>query len=87
MPINGKKDYFIAAETPERIAEAQRLAETLRKNGKNVEVDLMGRNLQAQQDYANQANYDYIIRLTADESIRRIQIKTGDIQVVPVSDL
>ena len=87
MPINGRKDYFIAAETPERIAEAQRLAETLRKNGKNVEVDLMGRNLQAQQDYANQANYDYIIRLTADESIRRIQIKTGDIQVVPVSDL
>ena len=87
MPINGKKDYFIAAETPERIAEAQRLAETLRKNGKNVEVDLMGRNLQAQQDYANQANYDYLIRLAPDEPIRRIQIKTGDIQVVTVSDL
>ncbi len=87
MPINGKKDYFIAAETPERIEEAQRLAETLRKNGKNVEVDLMGRNLQAQQDYANQANYDYLIRLAPDELIRRIQIKTGDIQVVTVSDL
>ncbi|RKU38075.1 hypothetical protein C6496_07940 [Candidatus Poribacteria bacterium] len=87
MPINGKKDYFIAAETPERIAEAQRLAETLRKNGKNVEVDLMGRNFQAQQDYANQANYDYLIRLAPDEPIRRIQIKTGDIQVVTVSDL
>ena len=85
--VNGRKDYFIAAETPERIAEAQRLAETLRKNGKNVEVDLMGRNLQAQQDYANQANYDYLIRLSPDESIRRIQIKTGDIQVVTVRDL
>ncbi|MDE0427814.1 MAG: ATP phosphoribosyltransferase regulatory subunit [Candidatus Poribacteria bacterium] len=85
--VNGRKDYFIAAETPEQAAEAQRLAETLRKNGKNVEVDLMQRNLQAQQDYANQANYDYLIRLTADESIRRIQIKTGDTQVVTIPDL
>ena len=85
--VNGRKDYFIAAETPERIAEAQRLAETLRKKGKNVEVDLMGRDLQAQQDYANQANYDYLIRLVPDEPIRRIQIKTGDTQVVTVNDL
>ena len=85
--VNGRKDYFIAAETPERIAEAQRLAETLRKKGKNVEVDLMERNLQAQQDYASQANYDYLIRLVPDEPIRRIQIKTGDTQVVTVSDL
>ena len=87
MTVNGRKDYFIAAETPERMAEAQRLAETLRKNGKNVEVDLMERDLQAQQDYANQANYDYLIRLAPDEPIRRIQIKTGDIQVVTVNDL
>ena len=85
--INGRKDYFIAAKTPERIVEAQRLAEALRGNGKNVEVDLMGRDLQAQQDYANQANYDYLIRLTPDEPIRRIQVKTGDTQVVTVSDL
>ena len=85
--VNGRKDYFIAAETPERIAEAQRLAETLRKKGKNVEVDLMERDLQAQQDYASQANYDYLIRLVPDEPIRRIQIKTGDTQVVTVSDL
>ena len=75
--VNGRKDYFIAAETPEGIAEAQRLAETLRKNGKNVEIDLMARNLQAQQDYANQANYDYLISLVPDAPIRRIQVKTG----------
>ena len=47
----------------------------------------MARDLQAQQDYANQANYDYLIRLVPDEPIRRIQIKTGDTQEVPVADL
>ena len=85
--VNGKKDYFIAAETPERMAEAQRLAETLRRAGKNVEVDLMERDLQAQQDYASQANYDYLIRLVLDEPMRRIQIKTGDTEVVTANDL
>ncbi len=85
--VNGRKDYFIAAETPGRIAEAQRLAEALRQEGKNVEVDLMERGLQAQQAYASQANYDYLICLVPDEPIRRIQIKTGDTQVVTFSDL
>ena len=84
---NGRRDYFIAAETPECVAEAQRLAETLRGQGKNVEVDLMERDLQAQQDYANQVSYDYLLRLVPDEPICRIQLKTGDTQVVTVDDL
>ena len=86
-PVSGRKDYFIAAETPEGIAEAQRLAETLRTAGKNVEVDLMERDLQAQQNYASQANYDYLLRLVPDEPMCRIQIKTGDTEVVTVDDL
>lgn len=85
--VNGRKDYFIAAETSEDIAEAQRLAETLRKSGKNVEVDLMERDLQAQQDYASQANYAYLLHLSPDEPMCRIQIETGDRQVVTVEDL
>ena len=85
--VNGKKDYFIAAETPDQLAAAQRLAETLRRNGKNVEVDLMERDLQAQQAYANRADYDYLIRLAPDEPIRQIRVKTGDTQVVTVSGL
>ena len=85
--VNGRRDYFIAAETSEGIAEAQRLAETLRKAGKNVEVDLMERDLQAQQDYASQANYEYLLRLVPDEPMCRIQIETGDRQVVTVEDL
>lgn len=87
VPVNGRRDYFIATETPEGVADAQRLAETLRRNDKNVEVDLMERDLQAQQDYANQANYDYLIRVARDEPIRRMEIKTGDTQVVTVADL
>ena len=87
VTVNGRKDYFIAAETAEHISEAQRLSETLRGAGKNVEVDLMGRDLQAQQNYAKQTNYDYLIRLTPDEPMRRIEIKTGDTQVVTVDDL
>ena len=86
-PVNGRRDYFIAAETPEGIAEAQRLAEKLRKAGKNVEVDLMERDLQAQQDYASQANYDYLLRLVPEEPMCRIQIDTGTRQVVTVEDL
>ena len=86
-PVNGRRDYFIAAETPEGIAEAQRLAEKLRKAGKNVEVDLMERDLQAQQDYASQANYDYLLRLVPEEPMCRIQIETGTRQVVTVEDL
>ena len=85
--VSGRKDYFIAAETPEGIAEAQRLAETLRKAGKNIEVDLMERDLQAQQNYASQANYDYLLHLVPDEPMCRIQIKTGDTEVVTVDDL
>ncbi len=85
--VNGKKDYFIAVQTSERMAEAQRLAETLRRAGKNVEVDLMERDLQAQQDYASQANYDYLLRLVLDEPMHRIQIKTGNTEVVTTKDL
>lgn len=87
VTVNGRRDYFIATETPEDVADAQRLAETLRRNDKNVEVDLMERDLQSQRDYANRANYDYLICVARDEPIRRIEIKTGDTQVVTVADL
>ena len=84
---NGRRDYFIAAETSEQISEAQRLAETLRREGKNVEVDLMDRDLQAQQDYANQLNYDYLLHLDTDNAMYLIQVRTGDTQKITVTDL
>ena len=84
---NGKKDYFIAVETAEQTSEAHRLAETLRKEGKNVEVDLMERDFQAQRDYATRLNYDYLLRLATDDAMYLIHLRTGDTQKISVSDL
>ncbi len=84
---NGRKDYFIAVETPEQTSEAYRLAETLRKAGKNVEVDLMTRDFQEQRDYANRLNYDYLLRLATDDSMYLIHLRTGDTQKTAVTDL
>ena len=84
---NGRRDYFIATETLEQTSEAQRLAETLRGQGKNVEVDLMERDFQAQRDYANQLSYDYLLRLTTDDSMYLIHLRTGDTQKTTVTDL
>ncbi|MCG9130707.1 ATP phosphoribosyltransferase regulatory subunit [Candidatus Poribacteria bacterium] len=84
---NGRKDYFIAVETPKQTSEALQLAETLRKEGKNVEVDLMERDFKAQQDYANLLNYDYLLRLTTDDSIDQIHLRTGDTQKTTVTQL
>ena len=84
---NDKKDYFIAVETPEQISEAHRLAETLRREGKNVEVNLMERDFQAQRDYANQLNYNYLLRLTIGDSMYLIHLRTGETEVVSVDDL
>lgn len=84
---NGRRDYFIATETSEQTSEAQRLAETLRREGKNVEVDLMERDFQAQRDYANRLNYDYLLRLTTDGSMYLTHLRTGDTQKITVTDL
>ena len=84
---NGRRDYFIATETLEQTSEAQRLAEILRREGKNVEVDLMERDFQAQRDYAQRLNYAYLLRLTADGSMYRIHLRTGDTQKTAVTDL
>ncbi|MDE0397531.1 MAG: ATP phosphoribosyltransferase regulatory subunit [Candidatus Poribacteria bacterium] len=84
---NGRRDYFIATETLEQTSEAQRLAETLRREGKNVEVDLMERDFQAQRDYANRLNYDHLLRLTTDASMYLIHLRTGDTQKITVTDL
>lgn len=86
-PIQAKKDYFITTTSTDNLREVQRLSEKLRCSGKTVEVDLMGRDLQEQQDYAAKTNYDYLIKLNEDQSIQRIELKTGDIKEVTLKDL
>ena len=85
--ISAKRDYFIATTSPELAGEAQRLAEKLRRTGKIVEVDLMARDAQAQHDYAVQANYAYVLNLTPEQPLRRIELKTGKADVVAVEEL
>ena len=85
--IQERKDYFIATAAPELIPEAQRLAETLRRTGKTVEVELMERDVQAQQDYATQANYEYVLRLSPNQPLHRIQLKTGNTETVAAEEL
>ena len=85
--ISAKRDYFIATTAPELTAEAQRLAEKLRRAGKTAEVDLMERDAQAQHDYALQANYAYVLNLVPEQPLRRIDLKTGKADVVAIEEL
>lgn len=85
--IYPEKDYFIAADSPDLLPETQRLAETLRRAGKTAEVDLMNRSMQGQYDYAINTHYTYLLRLTSDKPICRIDLKTDKIEEVTESDL
>lgn len=85
--ISAKRDYFIATTAPELTAEAQRLAEKLRRAGNIAEVDLMERDAQAQRDYAVQANYAYVLNLAPEQPLRRIDLKTGKADVVAIDEL
>ncbi len=84
--IQANKDYFITAST-HNISEAQHLAETLRRSGKTVEIDLMGRELQEQHDYAVKSNYNYVLNIIKDQPIQRIDLKTGNTEEVTLKDL
>ena len=86
-PVQAKKDYFITTTSTDNMREAQRLSEKLRALGKTVEIDLMKREEQEQHGYAAKANYDYLIQLNEDQSIQRIELKTGDTAVVTLKDL
>lgn len=86
-PIQAKKDYFITTTSTDNLREVQRLSEKLRSLGKTVEIDLMQREGQEQHDYAAKANYDYLIQLNDDQSVQRIELKTGDTAVVSLKDL
>lgn len=81
------KDYFIATDSPDLHTEAQKLADTLRRSGKTAEVDLMNRAMRGQYEYAVNRNYTYLLRLTANKPMCRIDLKTDKIEEVTVNDL
>ncbi len=86
-PIQVKKDYFIVTTSADLIPEAQRLAETLRRSGKTVEIDLMAADLQAQHNYAAKASYDYVINLIPDQPMQRIDLKSENTEEVTIKEL
>ncbi len=85
--MQNSKDYFIATDCPELQSETQQLADRLRRSGKTAEVDLMNRSMQGQYEYALNRNYTYLLRLTANKPMCRIDLKTDKIEEVPEADL
>ena len=90
-PIEPKRDCYVATTVSELMPKVLELAETLRREGKKVEVDLMGRNLQSQLDYAAKANYDYAVILAPDklqeEVVILLELKTQKEQIVAIDEL
>lgn len=58
---------FLATVQTETRAEAIKLAQMLRENGVSVEIDLKGRNLSKQLEYANSSQIPYVIVLGSKE--------------------
>lgn len=81
-PIKQNENYFIATASPDLLGMAQIYAEILRKSGKTAEIDLMERDIEAQQQYAVQAKFDYMIRFDSIESITQVDLKTNHTETV-----
>lgn len=81
-PIKQNENYFIATASPDLRDMAEFYAEILRKSGKTAEIDLMEHDIEAQQQYAIQAKFDYMIRFDSIESITQVDLKTNDTETV-----
>ena len=62
-------------------------AEAIRNQGKIVEINLMKRAFAEQQEYAVKAKFDYLIRIDADESMIRMDLKTKSIEKITIEEL
>lgn len=85
--INTSKDYFISSISNDLLSIVYKTAEFIRRQGKTVEIDLMNRTFEEQQAYAIKAKFDYLIRLDADESIIRMDLKTKLIEKITLEEL
>ena len=85
--IKTSKDYFISAVSNNTLGSVTKTAELIRRQGKTVEIDLMNRSFEEQQEYAIKAKFDYLIRIDADESIIRMDLKTKFIEKITVDEL
>jgi len=71
--------------------KAIEIANTLRKKGKKVETDLMGRGLTTQLDYADKKNCDYAVILDPQklqqELVTLMDMKTKEQRLIKISEI
>lgn len=86
-----KKDFYVATTSEDMLSQAVKVAEMLREKGKKVEIDLMGRNLTTQLDYAAKTNFDYAVILDSkplqEGYVTLMDMKTQEKQQVKISTL
>lgn len=85
--VKTSKDYFITSPSNDLLSSVNKTAEALRNQGKIVEIDLMKRTFEEQQEYAVKAKFDYIIRIDADESMTRMDLRTKSIEKITIEEL
>lgn len=85
--LKTSKDYFITSASNDLLSFVNKTAEALRNQGKIVEINLMKRAFAEQQEYAVKAKFDYLIRIDADESMIRMDLKTKSIEKITIEEL
>jgi len=89
--VKPRKDFYIATTSEDLMSQAVKIAERLRKEGKKVEIDLMGRNLTVQFDYAAKTNFDYAVILEAEllqqGLVILMDMKTREKQRIKISEI
>ena len=89
--VKPQKDFYVATTSEDLMSQAVKVAEMLRKKGKKVEIDLMGRNLTTQLDYAANINFDYAIILDSETLqqglVTLMDMKTQEKQRIKISEI
>lgn len=89
--VEPKIDCYIATTSEDLMPKAIEIANTLRKKGKKVETDLMGRGLTTQLDYADKKNCDYTVILDPKklqkEIVTLMDMKTRERQLIKISEI
>jgi len=74
-----KLKIFVANTDTEVKDEALRIAQNLRNNNVTCQMDLMGRNLAKQLDYADKCDFDYVV-IVGKEEVKKKKFKLKDMK-------
>jgi len=89
--VEQKIDCYIATTSEDLMPKAIEIANTLRKQGKKVETDLMCRTVATQLDYADKKNCDCVVILDRQklqqEMVTLMDMKTREQQPIKISEI